>query len=137
MSGRPARTLQELASLVAGWAATERRLFEVVGSWVRLVDDPALKVVLARHSRHHGWRASVLAEVVPTASGLDASGTVAAAVAALGGPEDLDRLYGSVLPALADGYEAFVGTAAPAEAAVARLARLVAVDARDDLASRP
>ena len=52
---------------------TERRMFEVLGSWVRDTAEPEVKVALATQSRHHAWRADQLATLLSTFAGTDAS----------------------------------------------------------------
>lgn len=132
-------TLEELARVASGWVATERRLFEVMGSWVREMADPPTKAMLAAHSRHHGWRAEVLAGIVPIGIGLDAPAAVHPAVEELaaidGDAARVHALYDVALPAVLDSYRAWLGEARPAaDGAVARWVRLVVADAAFDLA---
>lgn len=59
-------TLQDRAVQLGAWIWLERRLFEVVGSWVGSTDDDALTYCFAAHSRRHGFRAALLTEHLPT-----------------------------------------------------------------------
>lgn len=59
--------LQDAARKLGAWCWAERRCFEVLGGWVRDEDDPAVKAMLATHSRHHAWRADRWFEVLPLA----------------------------------------------------------------------
>jgi hypothetical protein len=129
-------TLGELATRVGNWAATERRLFEIVGGWVTGVEDAPLQAMLAAHSRHHGWRAGVLDAAVPAAVGLVPGSSVHDRVAALAGSGvEVEVLYGQVLPAVVDEYRAWLATAHDAsDAGIARWVRLVVADTEHDLA---
>ncbi len=63
----PVVGLERAARTVGGWCWAERRCFEILGGWVRDADEPALKAMFARHSRHHAWRADRWAEILPRA----------------------------------------------------------------------
>lgn len=106
----------------ARYRAVERRLFEVVGGWVPVVEDPATKLCLRALSFRHAWRAELWEDLLPVASaGETDAGPVAAeppgagepavagllgAVAAIeDGPPRVGALAGSVLPLLARTYE--------------------------------
>jgi hypothetical protein len=57
--------LLESARLLGGYAWAERRLFEVLGSWVPAATDPAATVLLDVQCRHHAWYASVWIDRLP------------------------------------------------------------------------
>ncbi len=59
--------LHGAARIVGGWCWAEQRCFEVLGGWVRDTDHAGAKQMLARHSRHHAWRAQRWAELLPRA----------------------------------------------------------------------
>lgn len=58
-------TVVQTARVVGGlhWAAT--RLFEVLGIWAGEADRPEIAISMATSSRHLGWHASDLAELLP------------------------------------------------------------------------
>jgi hypothetical protein len=61
----PGLTIDDTARLLGHATWLERRLFEVFGSWVPSTPEPALKLALARHSRHHAWHAELLEPLRP------------------------------------------------------------------------
>ncbi len=72
VSGGPERPfpfmgLHAAARTVGGWCWAEQRCFEVLGGWVRDTQQPAVKHLLAIHSRHHAWRAQRWSELLPRA----------------------------------------------------------------------
>lgn len=64
-------TTVQTARVVGGlhWAAN--RLFEVLGLWAAEADRPDIAVSIATASRHLGWHASDLAELLPDSVLLD------------------------------------------------------------------
>jgi hypothetical protein len=91
----------------------EARCFEVLGHWVPLVAEPDVKLLVARHSRHHGWHVELLNEVLPATRAHDparlispaADGWPAAVQLVAGDPttptlERLAALYQALLPRL-------------------------------------
>ena len=119
----------------------EQRLFEVVGGWVATTTDDEATAAIASLSRHHAWRADVLAELLSTYGGTapddHGAGPEAAVEAGLvllaDLPSDVDRLAGlarSVLPRLVVAHDGFLADASPVSGRPA--VRLVTV-ARDDL----
>jgi hypothetical protein len=130
----------DLARLAGHLVWTERRLFEVVGTWVREVDDPATKVALATQSRHHAWRAEQVAVLLSTFAGTGAAELAGAgervlddAVARCDGAPPRGRvgvLRDTALPALLAAYErALVDLDDVSGAPARRVLRI----ARDDL----
>lgn len=121
----------------------EQQLFEVLGGWVQSVADPAVKVMLATHSQHRAWHASLWEERVPRTREVDleavtapARPEVAAVLEALRGLEgDVARLAGAyrvVLPALVVAHDALAAVCTPAaDQPTARVLRLVLADDLD------
>ena len=134
--------IRETAQRIAGHRWVEARLFELTGAWSTEEGDPDVRRVLATQSRHHGWRASLWAELVPVLHDLDPAALAppaadVALLAALGaGEAPVVRLAGLtqvVLPALLERYDAeLASTTEVADAPVARALRLVLADAGDD-----
>jgi hypothetical protein len=58
-------TIDDAARFLGHATWLERRLFEVLGSWVTSTPEPAVKLALARHSRHHAWYAELLEPLRP------------------------------------------------------------------------
>lgn len=58
-------TIDDTARFLGHATWVERRLFEVLGSWVTSTPEPAVKLALARHSRHHAWYAELLEPLRP------------------------------------------------------------------------
>jgi hypothetical protein len=61
----PGLTLDDSARFLSHATWLERRLFEVLGSWVPTTPEPAVKLALARHSRRHAWHAQLLEPLRP------------------------------------------------------------------------
>jgi hypothetical protein len=155
----------EFVGLIAGarrlgelrWV--ERRLFELVGSWVVGAPDPATKAWLATSSLHHAWHGELLAGVLPTVPNVEGVApddlTVAPAVSS-----DLGRLLGEVdppagssLPGTVELVERYAALVLPGLVGVhralrdalspvgdrpaARVLDLVLADELDDLGHRP
>jgi hypothetical protein len=134
--------IHDTARTLARHAWVERRLFEVVGGWVRSTTDGEVAAVLAATSVHHGWHAELLQERVPVLHDLDPAqldpppSLVAFVDAVSASADDLERLV-----ALADvvgpdriaRYEGLLAAASPvADAPVAQALRLVLSDEQDD-----
>lgn len=58
-------TIDDLARFLGHATWIERRLFEVLGSWVTSTPEVAVKLAWARHSRHHAWYAELLEPLRP------------------------------------------------------------------------
>ena len=138
-------TLDATAAFVGHACWVERRCFETLGAWVPSVPEPEAKLLVARHSRHHGWHAELLGEVLPTTRDHDPARLVAPAdpawpdvLAEVGAATTtLDRLVGvyqAVVPALVTAYDTLLERASGwSDGPVARQVRLVV----DDERSRP
>jgi hypothetical protein len=139
-------SIDTTAALVGHACWVERRCFETLGGWVPTVSEPEAKLALARHSRHHGWHAELLGEVLPATRAHDPARLVAPAdpgwndvlAVVAEATTTLDRLVGvyqALLPSLVSAYdEAFERTSAWSDGPVARRVRLVVDDERSDLA---
>jgi hypothetical protein len=126
----------------------EVRCFELLGGWVPVITEPGPKLLVARHSRHHGWHVEVLGEVLPATRDHDPRRVVApadprwvTAVDAARGDattptlERLTGFYQAVLPRLIVGHVEALDRASPvSDGPVARRLRMVIEDERADLA---
>lgn len=140
-----------MADLLGVRIWTERRLFELLGSWVTTTVEPAAKLHLAEASRRHGWHAQVWFDRMPQLSSLDPEARVVAGderlaelfdvfdVDADSVPADaltavrLDGVVRVLLPRLVVAYRTTLdGLGAAADASVARWSRLLLVDDLDE-----
>ena len=136
-------TLDEVAAHVGAFRWLEMRRFEVLGAWVPSVPEPEVKLLLARHSVHHGWHAELLAGCLPatkdhdpdrsTVPPSDGVAELLAELAGAGGTlERLVAVYQVLGPAQLAAYDRFLDAANPAsDAAVRRVVRIVAQDQVD------
>jgi hypothetical protein len=111
-------SVEASARLVSGWATVERRLYEVVGSWVTTAGDPAAKIYFDTASQHHAWRERLWEERLPglpahlvpscDRTACDRSTSPLEALGAVEG--DVERLSGycrAVLPRIVVGYRSW------------------------------
>lgn len=70
--------LDELTGRLASLVWVERRLGEILGSWVRSTADASLVVAFSRIASHHDWHASLLQEVLATSPELNATDRIVA-----------------------------------------------------------
>jgi len=141
-------SIDATAALVGQACWAEAAAFTLLGGWTPSVPEPAPKLLVARHSRHHGWHAELLAEVLPStrahrpadlvAPGDDRWPAVVEAVRAPAAGATVERLagwYQALLPFLLAGYDRTLERLSPwSDGAVARRLRLVVEDERADLA---
>jgi hypothetical protein len=141
-------SIDATASLVGQSCWVEAAAFTTLGGWVPSVPEPVAKLLVARHSRDHGWHAELLAEVLPSTRAHRPADLVApvddrwpAVVEAVRGPADgatVERLagfYQALLPNLLAGYDRTLETLSPwSDGPLARRLRLVVEDERADLA---
>ena len=138
--------LLESARLLGGYAWSEQRLFEILGSWVPTTTDPAAIVLLDVQSRHHAWYASVWIDRLPELREVPRDRVVVAPAGGFGGfldavaavpPSGLERvgtLVGVVLPHLLSTYERHLDRlGAVADAPLQRWMGIVVADLRADL----
>jgi hypothetical protein len=140
--------IDDSAAVVGHASWLEARCFEILGAWVPLVPEPDAKLLVARHSRHHGWHAVLLAELLPATRAHDPRRLVAPSddrwvdtLTRVGGDPatpTLERLVGAyqvVVPAMVAGYDETLSRTSPwSDGPVARGLRLVVDDERSDLA---
>lgn len=142
-SGTTVVGLEAAARRLGSWCWAERRLFEILGGWVRDTPEAPLKALFATHSRHHGWRAERWAEVLPGAyvPGPEelivggAAGELFEALAAIE-PSALRATahYHVVYPALLAAYEASPVVMNPVtDGPALRAIRIIVGDAQHDL----
>ena len=144
----PVLSIDATAAILGHACWLEARCFELLGGWVPVVTEPDLKLLVARHSRHHGWHVEVLAEVLPATRDHDPRRAVApadprwvTAVELARGDattttlERLTGLYQALLPRLVVGHVDALDTTSPvSDGPVARRLRMVIEDERADLA---
>jgi hypothetical protein len=138
-------SLDESARRVGGYRWLETRYFEVLGAWVPTVGEPDVKLMLARHSAHHGWHAELLADCLPATKDHDpdsvtvppspamaaAIDTVAATTATV---DRLVAVYQVLTPEKVAALERMADAANPvADGAVRRVLRMVLLDEVDHL----
>jgi hypothetical protein len=138
-------TLDESAARLGAFRWLEARRFEILGGWVPSVSEPDAKLLLARHSVHHGWHAELLAGCLPSTKDHDpdrstvpARPGVAALVDELAGlTGTLDRLvaaYQVLGPEQLATYDRFLDATNPAtDAAARRVVRIVVQDQVDQV----
>jgi len=69
--GVPALSLHAQAELVGSYRWAERRLFEVLGSWVASEPVPEAQVLFDVYSQQHAWHAELLADRLPALDSVD------------------------------------------------------------------
>lgn len=65
MPGVPGLPLDDIARRVGHCRWLEERCFEMLGGWVASTPEPEVKLLFARHSRHHAWHAELLFTCLP------------------------------------------------------------------------
>jgi hypothetical protein len=71
VSGGPALPLDVQARLVGSYQWIERRLFEVLGSWVASEPVPEARVLFDVYSQQHAWHAELFADRLPALDSVD------------------------------------------------------------------
>ena len=140
-----AETIEQTGRRIGGHAWVEMRLFETLGRWSGVVDEPRARVLLAAASRHHAWHAELWMGLLPGLPHLPAADHVApgdGAAAMVAALEDLDdaptdqrvaALVQVALPQVIDRYAAHLEVAVPvADAPTERALRLAVADLRAD-----
>ena len=74
--GTPALALEVQARLVGSYHWVERRLFEVLGSWVASEPVPEAQVLFDVYSQQHGWHAELFADRLPALDSVDGGALV-------------------------------------------------------------
>jgi hypothetical protein len=141
-------SIDATAALVGQACWVEAAAFTTLGGWAPSVPEPVAKLLVARHSRDHGWHAELLAEILPStrahrpaalvAPGDDRWPAVVEAVRGPAGAPTVERLagwYQALLPFVLAGYDRTLERlSAWSDGPLARRLRLVAEDERADLA---
>ncbi len=139
----PGLTIDDSARFLGHVTWVERRLFEVLGSWVADTPEPAVKLALARHSRHHAWYAELAEPLRPDTRDhdLDARAPLDAGwrsrvnkmLAASATPQRLERFLDTLMGTIAL-YEQYLGaTRAVRDAPIRRVLGLVVEAERAEL----
>lgn len=137
-------SLGEVASRASQYKWLESKAFEISGAAVLSVVEPELKLMLNRHSLHHGWHAELWHNHIPetpafnpTRQALAPSQNVEDFMATLAGTLDSDvssatklvGIYRVLLPYMVTSYNSWAYTVSPvSEAPMARSLRLVLQD---------
>ena len=139
----PGLTIDDSARFLGHATWLEGRLFEVLGSWVTSTPEPAVKLALARHSRHHAWYAELLEPLRPdtrdhtrdTRAPLDAGWRtlVSRMLAASTTTPRLDRLIEVLVAAIASSEQHLVATRPIRDAPTRRVLGLVLEAERAEL----
>lgn len=134
--------IRETARALARDVYVERRLFEMLGGWSIDAPDADAAALFGALSRHHGWRAQLLAELQPVLHDLDGatlapSDAFAAYLDAAAAPSvtavRLSGLVEVVLPERLDTYAERLRSANDvADAPVVRALGLVTTDGQAD-----
>ncbi len=74
--GGPALSLHVQARLVGSYQWLERRLFEVLGSWVASEPVPEAQLLFDVYSQQHAWHAALFADRLPALDSVDADALV-------------------------------------------------------------
>jgi hypothetical protein len=69
--GDLALSLHALARLVGSYQWVERRLFEILGSWVASEPVPEAQVLFDVYSQQHAWHAELFAQRIPVLDSVD------------------------------------------------------------------
>ena len=77
-TGGPALSLEAAARLVGSYQWVERRLFEVLGSWVASEPVPEAQVLFDVYSQQHAWHAELFADRLPALDSVDPESLVLA-----------------------------------------------------------
>src|SRR5580692_6542000 len=70
-AGGPALSLDAQARLVGSYQWIERRLFEVLGSWVASEPVPEAQMLFDVYSQQHAWHAALFADRLPALDSVD------------------------------------------------------------------
>jgi hypothetical protein len=115
-------SLARLRAVSHRYSWLERRLFEVLGGWVRSVPEGEVKLLLRAQSYEHAWHAELWDDLEPrsgpaTPGGNGVGSPLSALVDALAAPsgtaERLAGMYRVLLPRLVDAYVALSDAAVP------------------------
>ena len=102
-SAGPALSLDLQARLVGSYQWVERRLFEVVGSWVASEPVPEAQVLFDVYSQQHAWHAELFADRLPALDSVDPDTLV------LPPSAEVDRMLGALAGVVPDDHDSAVG----------------------------
>jgi hypothetical protein len=96
----------------------EMRLSATLGTWVQRVEEPAAKILLARHARHFAWHADLWDALVPVLHDVAVPDGVSdplvqEALTALNGAVQPLAVYDDVLPHVVSAYRDWASEATP------------------------
>ena len=135
MSGAQTKIgLVEWSGRIRSGRSIEMRLAATFGTWVQRVEEPAAKLLLARHARHFGWHADLWDGLVPVLHDSPVPDGVSEprlqkAVEALGAVTGPAGVYETVLPHVVGAYRSWAEDATPiAERPIMRVLDLVLRD---------
>lgn len=74
--------LEESARLAGSHCWSERRMFEILGTWVSSTTETEVKLMLDRHAQNHAWRAAQWWDRLPVLADVERDGLVRAPSAA-------------------------------------------------------
>ena len=145
-ASRAPLSLEASARRIGHYCWIEMRAFEILGGWTVAVPEPAVKAVLATHSRQHGWHAELWHDLLPVIgeTGVDsfvapANPALVAFVDALAAPEaaelTIEKLVGAyrvLVPHAASAYQHHLDHTSPiSDGPEMRALRLVCSDQLD------
>src|SRR5262245_50586518 len=115
-------SLDESARRVGGFRWREARCFEILGAWLPSAPERYVKIMLARHSVHHGSHAELLADALPATKDHDPDAVTGAPSTALaefidsvatatGTAERLVAVYEVLLPEMVAALDRFADAA--------------------------
>jgi hypothetical protein len=96
-SGAAALSLDAHARLVGSYQWVERRLFEILGSWVESEPVPEAQVLFDVFSQQHAWHAELFADRLPVLGSVDSDALMVAPSA------EVERMLGVLVGAVPDG----------------------------------
>lgn len=119
MSGAETRIgIVEWSGRIRSGRSIEMRLAATLGTWVQRVEEPAAKILLARHARHFAWHADLWDNLVPVLHDVAVPDGVTdpvllEAVEALHGATQPLAVYDDVLPRVVAAYRDWAAEATP------------------------
>ncbi|MFN8027593.1 MAG: hypothetical protein U0W40_14910 [Acidimicrobiia bacterium] len=119
MSGAQTKIgIVEWSGRIRSGRSIEMRLSATLGTWVPRVEEPAAKILLARHARHFAWHADLWDALVPVLHDVVVPDGVSdpllmEAVAALNEATQPLAVYDDVLPHLVAAYRDWASEASP------------------------
>lgn len=108
----------EWSGRIRSGRSVEMRLAATLGTWVPRVEEPAAKILLARHAKHFAWHADLWDALVPVLHDVSVPDGVSdpllqEAVHALNGATQPLAIYDDVLPHVVAAYRDWASEASP------------------------